>query len=96
MIGLIAALVLTAGVVVILLVSAGLLWWLRLTRILPALLPMALGLLMVGSFFLVIAEIPLLFGSKDERASAFSDMGYLGATFLASAGLWYIAQHFLW
>ena len=92
----IAALVLTAGVVVVLLVSAGLLWWLRLTRILPALLPMALGLVMVGSFLLVIAEIPLLFGKRDDRASAFSDIGYLGATFLVSAGLWYVAQHFLW
>ncbi len=92
----IAALVLTAGVVVILLISAGLLWWLRLTRILPALLPMALGLVMLGSFFLVLAEIPLLFGNKDERTSALADMGYLGATFLVSAGLWFVAQHFLW
>jgi len=57
---------------------------------------MALGLVMVGSFLLVIAEIPLLFGKRDDRASAFSDIGYLGATFLVSAGLWYVAQHFLW
>jgi len=93
---LVAALVLTAGVVVILLVSAGMLWWLGLTKILPALLHSALGLVMLGSFLLIVTEVPLLFGNKDDRASAFSDMGYLGATFLASAGLWFVAQHFFW
>lgn len=92
----VAALVLVAGVMVVLAFGAV---WLIVTGhagILPSIIPLAPWLVAFGSILLILTEVILFFGGKEDRRVAVRDLGYLVPTLLISAALWYVAQHFLW
>lgn len=76
-----------AGVVFTLMGNAAMLGWV---------LPWAPMLIMIGTALLMLMEIPLFLGSKEDRRSALRDIAYLLPTFLVSAGLWFLAQYYLW
>ncbi len=92
----VAAFVLVTGVLVVLVIGALALIWLHMGSILPSLVPMVPWLVMVGTFLLMLTEVLLLFGNKDDRRVALRDFKYLLPTCLLSGGLWLVAQHYLW
>jgi hypothetical protein len=65
-------------------------------EILPAFVPLAPWLVSFGCLMLILTELLLLFGTKEDRRSAFRDLAYLVPTMLISAGIGYVAQQFLW
>ena len=65
-------------------------------HILPSVVPLAPWLVAFGCLFMIMAELLLFFGGKEDRRSAVKDLAYLVPTLLISAGLGYVAQHFLW
>lgn len=92
----VAAFVLVTGVLVILVVGAIALAYMGLANILASLVPMAPWLVMVGTFLLILTELLLLFGGKEDRHAAFKDLSYLVPTCLVSGALWYVTQLYLW
>lgn len=92
----IAAFVLIAGVLLVMMIGSGVLVWIGSTQILPTLVPLGPWLVMVGTFLLILTELLLLFGSKEDRRAAMRDFGYLIPTLIVSGGLWYITQRYLW
>jgi len=92
----IAALVLITGVLLVLVIGAAAFAYMGMGNILASLVPLAPWLVMVGTILLILTELLLFFGGKDDRRAAWRDMKYLVPTCLVSAGLWYVAQKFLW
>lgn len=92
----VAAFVLIAGVVLVLAIAAVVFSILRMPSILSCLVPIAPWLVMVGTFSLILTEVLLLFGNKDDRRSAIRDLRYLVPTLGVSAVLWYVTQKLLW
>ena len=92
----VAAFVLVTGILLLLIIGAIAFIWMGMTRLLISLVPLAPWLVMVGTFLLILTEIILFFGHKEDRQVAIRDLSYLVPTFLISGGLWYLAQHYLW
>ncbi len=92
----VALLVLITGVTLILLVGAVALAWAGMGSVLPSLVPLAPWLVMVGTFLLMLTELLLFFGSKDDRRAALRDLGYFVPTCIISGVLWYALQYYLW
>ncbi|MGC8863328.1 MAG: hypothetical protein ACP5R5_11235 [Armatimonadota bacterium] len=92
----VAALVLITGVLFILVVGAAALAYIGMGNILTTLVPLAPWLVMVGTILLILTEMLLFFGGKEDRRAAWRDMKYLLPTCLVSAALWYVAQKLLW
>jgi len=91
-----AAFVLVTGVLLVLVVGATALYWMGMGSILKSLVPLAPWLVMVGTILLILTELLLFLGGKEDRRAALRDLSYLIPTCLISAGLWYVAQKFLW
>ncbi len=91
-----AAFVLITGVVVILVIGAVVLWFMGMGSLLASLLPLAPWLVMVGTFLLILTELLLFFGGKEDRRVALRDLSYLIPTCIISGGLWWVAQRFVW
>lgn len=92
----IPAFVLITGVLVILVIGAALLAWMGMGNILASLVPLAPWLVMVGTLLLIVTELLLFLGSKEDRRAAWRDLSYLVPTLLVSGGLWFLAQKYLW
>ena len=92
----VAGFVLIAGVILILVIAA--LWFAAagLPKVLTCIVPMAPGLVMLGTFLLILTELFLFFGGKEDRKSAKRDIGYLFPTLIVSSVLWYAAVKLLW
>ena len=67
-----------------------------LPKALLCIVPMAPGLVMLGTFLLILTELFLFFGGKEDRKAAKRDLGYLFPTLIVSGVLWYAAQKMLW
>ncbi|MFQ3549746.1 MAG: hypothetical protein SNJ70_08355 [Armatimonadota bacterium] len=91
-----AVFVLILGVMLILVITLIALYNLGLTHILPTLVPLAPALVMVGTALLIITELLLFLGNKEDRRTAFNDLLYMIPTLLISGGLWYLAKYYLW
>lgn len=91
----IAAFVLIIGVMLVLLVGAIVLAATNTADVLSWLVPFAPMLVTVGTFLIILTELLLFFGSKEDRRTALRDLAYLFPTFVVSLGLWWIAQRFL-
>lgn len=92
----IPAFVLVTGVLVILVIGAAVLAWMGMANVLTSLVPLAPWLVMVGTILLILSELLLFFGEKEDRQDAWRDLSYLLPTLIVSAILWYLAQWFLW
>ena len=92
----VAAFVLIAGVLLIMLVAALVFTWIGSAQMLTWMVPWAPALVLVGSFLLMLAELPLFLGGRHDRRAALRDLAYLFPAFVISGGLWYLAQHYLW
>ncbi len=92
----VAAFVLIAGVILIL--AMALLWFVAegMSKLLLCIVPMAPGLVMLGTFLLILTEFLLFFGNKNDRKSALRDLSYLFPTFIVSSALWYATVKLLW
>ena len=49
----------------------------------------------IGSGLLILIELPLFLGNKEDRRSAIRDLGLLVPTCILSALIWYSAAHVL-
>ena len=92
----VTALVLVIGVVVVLIVGSILLAVMGYAYILPALIPIAPGLVLLGSFLLALTEIISLFGGRENRRIAARHYCYLFPIMIVSGILFYLAQKMLW
>lgn len=92
----VAVLVLITGVTLILLIGALALAWSGMASVLPSLVPLAPWLVMVGTILLILTELLLFFGSKEDRRAAARDLAYLIPTCIISGVLWYGLQYYLW
>jgi len=92
----IAAFVLIAGVLFIMVVGAAVLIYMGASHVLTAIVPLVPGLVMVGTFLLILTELLLFCGGKEDRRAAKRDMPYLLLVLLVSGGLWLVSQHYLW
>lgn len=92
----VAVLVLVTGVTLILLLGAVGLSSIGMSNILPSLVPLAPWLVMVGTILLILTEMLLFLGNKDDRKTALRDLAYLVPTCILSGVLWYGLQYYLW
>lgn len=92
----VTALVLIVGVVVVLVVGSVLLVVMGYANILPALIPLAPGLVFLGSFLLALTEIIGLFGGRDNRRITARHYCYLVPIIIVSGVLFFIAQKLFW
>jgi len=92
----IAGIVLLVGVVVILGLGWVLLWQMGMTNLLTSVVPLAPTLVAIGTFLLMLTEILLFFGNKEDRRTAVRDVSFLVPLFAVSMLLTYITQRFLW
>lgn len=92
----VAALVLVVGLMVVLIAGSLMLAAMGYSQLLPALVPLAPGLICVGAILLAMVDIILFFGSKADRSLAKRDYAYLLPIIIISGGLWYLTQWFLW
>ncbi|MCX6345450.1 MAG: hypothetical protein NT018_10335 [Armatimonadetes bacterium] len=92
----VAALVLITGVMLVMIAGAVFLIATGDALILPSLIPLAPWLVAFGSLLIILTEIILFFGKKEDRRTAVKDLSYLVPTMLISAGIGYLAQYFLW
>ena len=92
----VAGFVLIAGVIVILAIAAGVFYVMELPKALTCVVPLAPGLVMLGTFLLILTELFLFFGNKDDRKAARRDLGYLFTTLIVSGILLYAATKLLW
>ena len=92
----VAAFVLVTGILVVLVIGAVVLASMGMTQILTSLLPLVPWLVMVGTVLLILTELLLFFGNKEDRRSAWRDLSYLVPTCLVSGGLWLLAARFFW
>lgn len=92
----VAGFVLVAGVILVLVVAALLFAVMGLPKVLTCIVPMAPGLVMLGTFLLILTELPLFLGGKDDKKAARRDLGYLFPTLIVSSVLWFAAYKLLW
>lgn len=92
----VAGFVLIAGVILILVIAAMWFSMAGLPKALSCIVPMAPGLVMLGTFLLILTEMFLFLGGKEDRKAAKRDMAYLFPTLIVSGVLWYAAQKMLW
>jgi len=92
----VAGFVLIAGVVLILAIAALLFGVMGMPKVLSCIVPMAPGLVMLGTFLLILTELFLFFGGKEDRKAAKRDLGYLFVTLIVSTALWIVASKLLW
>ena len=92
----IAAFVLITGVLIVMVVGAILLVSTGASQILPTLVPLGPWLVMVGTALIILTDILLFFGNRDDRRAAARDLACLFPTLIISGGLWYLAQRYLW
>ncbi len=92
----VAGFVLIAGVILIL--ALALFWFVAegMTKLLLCIVPMAPGLVMLGTFLLILTELFLYFGTKKDRKAASRDLAYLLPTLIISGVLWYASVKLLW
>lgn len=91
-----AALVLITGVSLVLVAGSVYLIATGQAHLLPTVVPLAPWLVAFGCVMLILSELILFFGGKDDRRAAFKDLGYLLPTLIISAGVGYLARYFLW
>jgi hypothetical protein len=91
-----AGIVLLAGVVVVLALGWVLLWQMGMTNLLTSVVPLAPMLVAIGTFLLILTEILLFLGNKEDRRTAVRDLSFLVPLFAVSMALTYITQRFLW
>lgn len=91
----IAVFVLIIGVMLVLLIGAVVLALTNTADVLSWLVPFAPMLVTIGTFLIILTELLLFLGSKEDRKTAARDLAYLVPTFVVSLGLWWIAQRFL-
>lgn len=91
----VAAFVLVAGVVLLMLIGVVILTVMGNAQLLASLVPLAPALVMCGTFLLILTELLLLFGNKDDRRDVRRDMGYLIPTFFVSMLLYYVTNSLL-
>ena len=92
----VAVFVLIVGVILILVAATLWFWVSELPKVLTCIVPMAPGLVMLGTFLLILTELFLFFGNKDDKRAAKRDLSYLFPTLLVSGVLWYAAYKLLW
>jgi hypothetical protein len=92
----VAGFVLIAGVILILVIAAMVFAAMGLPKALLCVVPLAPGLVMLGTFLLILTELFLLLGGREDRKAAKRDLGYLFPTLIVSGILWYAAQKLLW
>lgn len=92
----VAAFVLISGIMLVVVVGAAVLIYLGTARVLPSLMPLVPWTVMVGTILLMLADVLLLFGDKQDRKIFKQDMQYLIPTLLVSIVLWKVSQFFLW
>ena len=92
----IAAFVLIAGVLFIMLIGAVVLSYMGASHVLTAVVPMVPGLVMVGTFLLILTELLLFLGGKEDRRTAARDLPYMLLVLAVSGALWYVSQQLLW
>lgn len=92
----VAVLVLVVGLLVVLVVGSLMLAYMGYPQLLPALVPLAPGLICVGAILLALVDILLLFGTREDRATVKKDYSYLLPIILASGALYYVTQRYLW
>lgn len=92
----VAGFVLIAGVIMILVVAALMFAAMGLPKVLTCIVPLAPGLVVLGTFLLILTELFLFFGGREDRKAAKRDIGYLFPTLIISGILWYAAQKLLW
>lgn len=88
--------VLIAGVLLTMVVGGVVLMATGMTQVLASLVPLGPWLVMVGTCLLILTELLMFLGGKEDRRVALRDLGYMVPTLIISAGLWYMAQYFLW
>ena len=92
----VAAFVLVTGILLVLVIGAVTLAWMGMAQILTSLVPLVPCLVTIGTFLLILTEMLLFFGGKEDRRVAWRDLSYLVPTCIVSGGLWYLTQRFLW
>ena len=92
----VAAFVLIAGVLLTMLVAAVAFAWAGSLDMLMFVLPWSPLVIAVGTFLLMLPELLLLFGRREDRKAALRDFAYLFPTFIVSGGLFLLAWHYLW
>ena len=92
----IAAFVLIAGVLLTMLIAAAIFAWMGSLDMLMFVVPWAPLVVVIGTFLLMLVELLLVFGRKEDRKAALHDFAYLFPTFLISGGFLYLAWYYLW
>ena len=92
----IASFVLLIGVLLVMVIAAVVFTLMGNAPMLGWILPWAPMLIAIGTALLMLTELPLFLGGKEDRRSAWRDMAYLAPTFAVSLGLWFLAQYYLW
>ena len=92
----VAALVLIIGVMFIMVIGSIMLSAIGLSKIIISLIPLAPGLVTLGSIFLIASELLLFFGNRTDKKTAIKDLKFLVPTLLVFGTLWFISQYFLW
>lgn len=87
---------LVAGVLLIMLIGGIVFALMGMVQMLASLVPFGPLLVAVGTFLLILVEILLFFGHKEDRHRAVRDLAYMLPTLVVSFGLWWLAQYFLW
>lgn len=92
----VAALVLVVGLLVVLVAGSLMLAFMGYPQLLPALVPLAPGLICVGAILLALVDVLLLFGNREDRSTVKKDYTYLLPIILVSGTLYYVTQRYLW
>jgi hypothetical protein len=92
----IAAFVLIIGVMVILVVGSVFLSVIGYSKIVISLIPLAPGLVTLGCIFLILSELLLFFGNREDKKTAIKDLKFLFPTLIIFGFLWYLSQYLLW
>lgn len=92
----VVAFVLVTGIVVILVVGAAVLAYMGMGNLLASMLPLAPCLVTIGTLLLILTELLLFLGNKDDKRAAKRDLVYLIPTCLVSGIVWWAAQKFVW
>ena len=92
----IPALVLFVGLLVVLVAGSIMLASMGYSQLLPALVPLAPGLIFIGAILLALIDLLLLLGTSADRKIVKRDYTYLMPIILISGALWYVTQRYLW